>query len=359
MPVLVLAGDEEFELSRKVIELRGSLLDPSWATINFVRLDNPPVGQIIEFAAALPFGPGNKVILFDRCELFTKKRSKGGTADSDDPPPTAKGKASELDRFVEALSSVAANTYLIFACPHNFDSTLKTSKAIVKHAKIEEFRKERYFAGSRHPKYETWCNKEAKRYGATIDDDAIHYLLEGTEADLRQISSEIGKAAVKILPATHIKLSTVVELSPHQSHVFALTESWVAGRGKEALASLSELLSRQSGILIIATMQTIVAKWVYMKALCERFNAELPAGPGSTRRELPLNDLVKRVAPEVKAHPMVVEKDLKRIAKVPLDTLIAKRVELTRLEDLIKSGQMPEQHALELFLVGSLSAGCA
>jgi DNA polymerase-3 subunit delta len=351
MPVLVVAGDEEFEVFRKVAELRKSLLDPAWAAMNFVRFENPPLHQIIDLAAALPFGPGNKVILIDKCELFTKKKSKGGGADSDDAPASAKGKSTELDHFEAALFAVAPNTYLIFACESNFDSTLKTAKAASKHAKVEEYRKERYFPGSRSPKYETWCSKEAKRHSATIDDDAIHYLLEGTDANLRQISSEIAKAAVKILPATHIKLETVVELSPHQSHVFALAESWVSGRGRDALDSVQELLARTNAIPIIAAMQTLLAKWVMMKALCERYNAELPSQPGSTRRELPLPELVKRVAQEMKLHPFAAEKDMKRIARIPLKNLIAKRVELTRLEDLLKTGQIPEQHALELFLV--------
>ena len=87
-----------------------------------------------------------------------------------------------------------------------------------------------------------------------------------------------------------------------------------------------------------------------MRALCEKFNSSLPTGPGVNRRELPLPDLVRRVSAELKAIPMVVEKDLKRIAKVPTSVLISKRIDLTRLEDLIKSGQIPESHALQIFL---------
>jgi len=349
LPVLVLAGDEEFELSRKVLDLRDKLLDPSWVAMNYLRLENPPMSEIIEHAAALPFGMGNKLILIDKCELFTKKKSKS-SADPESET-TAKGKTSELQRFEDALGFVADTTYLIFACPFNFDKSLKTSKAIAKIAKIEEFQKERYFPGSKSPKLETWCSKEAKRFNATIDDAATQYLLDGLEGDLRQISSEINKAAIAILPATHIKLETVMQLSPHHSHVFALAESWAAGRGQEALKSSRELLSRQSAMPVLATMQTFLSKWVHMKALCERYNAELPSGPGINRRELSLPDLAKRVAAETKLHPFAVEKDLKRLSKVSLQCLIDKRIELTRLEELVKTGGIPEQHALELFLV--------
>ncbi|MGH9553980.1 MAG: hypothetical protein ACRD3W_31670, partial [Terriglobales bacterium] len=215
---MVLAGDEEFELSREVVNLKTKLLDPAWATMNFMRLENPALAQIIEVSAALPFGPGNKVILIDKCELFTKKRSgKGSAPDADEEPAQAKGKGgkskvSEIDRFDEALGSVAPNTYLIFACPHNFDLSLNTSKTAQKHTKPIPFAKQKFWPGSHNPVLHKWCQTEAKRFNATIDDDAIQYLLEGLEAELRQISTEIEKAAVRILPATHIKLSTVMEL---------------------------------------------------------------------------------------------------------------------------------------------------
>ena len=89
-----------------------------------------------------------------------------------------------------------------------------------------------------------------------------------------------------------------------------------------------------------------------MKSLCEKFNHDLPTPPGVLRRELPMNELVRRVAGELKAKEFMIEKDLKRISKFPLDRLIEKRLDLTRLEDSIKTGMIPESHALQVFLAG-------
>ncbi|HEY9712381.1 MAG TPA: hypothetical protein V6C72_02860, partial [Chroococcales cyanobacterium] len=238
------------------------------------------------------------------------------------------------------------------SCPFNFDSTLKLSKAAAKHATSETFPKEKYYLGSRNPKLEAWCRKEAKRFNATIEDEAISYLLDGTEADLRQVSSELEKAAVYMLPARHITYDAVVKLSPYHSHVFVLADKWINGKSKEALLSAEELLSRQSAMPIIATMQTMLSKWIHMRALCEKYNMESPTGPGVNRRELPFQEQVKRVTAELKGIPMVVEKDLKRIMKVPTAQLLEKRIALTRLEDAIKSGQLKESNALQIFLAG-------
>jgi len=357
MPVLILAGDEDFEISRKVAQMKLDLLDPNWATINFQRLDNPDLKSVMDAAATVPFGPGNRVIIVDRCDFFTKKRAKGGTASGAAAKAPAKTGSKAKDKgevdpeeFEAALANVHPLTYLIFACPHNFDSTLKISKAASKVAKVEAFPKEKYWPGSHNAKLASWCQKEAKRFKATIDDESIQYLLDSTEANLRQISAEIQKAAVAILPKTHISFATIVELSPHHSNVFELADRWISGKKGQALVSLDELLATQSGIPIIATLQTLLGKWIKMKVLCDKFNHELPGAPGIDRRELALPDLTRRVAAEMKAMPFVVERDLRKISHISTETLIAKREELIRLEYMLKTGQIPERHALELFV---------
>ena len=126
MPALVLAGEEEFLLYRKLEELKEKLLDPAFASFNYQRLDGAVSGSdVVDLAASIPFGPGNKVIIFDRCDWFAKKRA----GKSDDKPKTGKaGKASgkdsvDEDKLAEALAGLHPNTYLIFVATQNLDST--------------------------------------------------------------------------------------------------------------------------------------------------------------------------------------------------------------------------------------------
>lgn len=349
MPVIILAGDEEFELSRRVSQLKSTLISESWLSMNFVRLTNPGLPTIIEAAASLPFGEGNRLVLIDRCDLFTKRRTKDGAMLAKASAKSSKESDVSPEAFASALAGVYERTYLVFACPYNFDSTLRLSKAAAKSAELEQFQKEKHFPGSKNPKLETWCRKEAKRFGATLDDDAIDYLLEGAEADLRQISSEIQKAAVAILPETHISLKTIVELSPHHSHVFALADYWLNNQKVESLLSLSELLKQQNAMPVIAALQTMLSKWIKIKVLAEDMNESSSLAVG--RKELPIPELAKRVAFELKLMPFSVERDLKRLNRHSSETLIGKRLELERLEFLIKSGQVPDKHALELFVL--------
>jgi len=350
VPVVVLAGDEDFLLARRVSELQAELLDPDWVSFNFQRIDAPALPDVIDAAATLPFGPGKRLVLLDRCDLFTKKRGKGG---SDSEKLSDKAVKVLLEDFDRALAAVAPDTYVVFACPHNFDSTLKTSKVVEKHARIDAFPKERYFVGSNNPKLETWCRKEAHHFGgATIDDDAISYLLDSTEADLRQISKEIEKAVVYLLPEKHITLETISKLSAFHSHVFSLLDHWAYGRRKEALESLNELLSRGSGIPIMAMLGTTLSKWVNFKATADRFNSALPAGPGVKRREMPFGELARKISAEFGMKPFVVELDLKRTARFTTTQLADSRVRLCQLEYMVKTGQVSDVHALTMFITG-------
>lgn len=347
MPVIVLAGEEDFLLGRRVAELKEELVDKAWEAFNYVRLINPDLQTITDNLASLPFGSGNKMILIDRCELFTKKKTAKGDSDTD----TKSGKH-QIDDFNNALASVAANTYVVFACPHNFDKNLKTSKTISAHAEIEEFVRQKYYPGSRKGNSETWCRKEAKLNGATIDDEAIYYLVDSTEADLRAISMEINKAATYILPEKHITLDVVRKLSSYHSHVFTLADNWAAGKRQEALLSLDELLSRQSGIPIIAFLHTTVSRWLDTKACADKLISELPGGAGVQRREIPPSELARKISYETKSPDWIIEKDLHRIKALSLDWLVKKRTRLCELENLVKTGQMSDKHALVSFITG-------
>jgi DNA polymerase III subunit delta len=346
MPIYLLAGDEDFELSRRVEKLKAEIVDPAWTTFNFVRLTSPDLSAVIDAAASLPFGPGNRMVLMDRCDLFTKK--KGKSADSE--KSSEKLMKQLLDDLDKALSSVSQQTFLVFACPYNFDPALRTSKVVGKYARMETFEKPRYFAGSPSVQLMTWCRKEAHHYDATIDDEAITYLLDSTEANLRQVAAEIEKAVIYIHPEKRITLKVVSTLSSHYSHVFALLDHWAAGRREETLQTLEELLSRQSAMPILATLHTTLSKWAQFKALEQKFHAALPGGRGIQRRELNINELAEKIAGELKTQSKFVIMDLRRIRPLSADWIMSKRTELTDLDLLIKTGQMPDQHALTVFL---------
>ncbi len=76
MPVIVLAGEEEFELTRRVAELKSTLLVPPWHTINFIKFNNPDFSTLAETAATLVMGQGKRIVLVEDCQFLQKKEPK-------------------------------------------------------------------------------------------------------------------------------------------------------------------------------------------------------------------------------------------------------------------------------------------
>lgn len=348
MPVIVLSGEEEFRIAREVEALKKRLIaEPALAAFNF-RVSSCDLKEMIDAAASLPLGSGNRMVLFENCSLFTKKRA--ASAASDDEASAARDKPAKLLEDLEhALAHVHANTYLVFALTSNFDSTLKISKIFAKHAQLSKFDKVKYFPGAANRDLLDFCNKEAHRFEACIEDQAAFYLAESTECDLRQISCEIQKAATYILPGKTIKLDDVSKLSPHFSHVFSLMDHWASGRKQDVLLAIQELRSRQaSPHMVIAAAQTVLSKWIGYKTQVEEACAVLPGSRDVRRKEIPLHEIARSIAFEPRM-AFVVEQDLKRISTLTLGYLSERKRELTELEYLLKSGQMPETHALEHF----------
>ena len=134
MPVIVLAGEEEFTLNKRLLQLKAKLISPAWQSVNFIKLTKPSLAVLREAADTIPFAQGNRIVLIENCDFFTKKRTKPQEADSEksetaDSKNNKTTKSNIVDEDLESiLTSIAANIYLIFACPYNFDSTLKLSK---------------------------------------------------------------------------------------------------------------------------------------------------------------------------------------------------------------------------------------
>lgn len=349
MPTIILSGEEELLISERLDAIKEKLLDPAWASFNFSRIVHPELKEVIDAAASVPFGPGNKVIVLDNCDLFTKKRSKG---DDDSSSSKSKSKVEKvLEDLDKALAHVAPNTYLIFSCPFNFDKTLKVSKVVEKHAEsIENFEKIKYYPGSTNAEMLNWCRKRAHKFNAVIEDEAIDYLAESTEGNLRMIAKEIEKTATYILPEKTITLEIISHMSPHFSNVFALLDHWISGDRRQVLSGIQELLSKQqSAIPVFAVVQTTLTKWLNIKAACERVIANLPGGRGIQRRDISPSDMAKKLQTEIKMNPWVLKMDLERVHKVELEYLVKKKQELTRLERSVKTGLLPDVHALSIF----------
>jgi len=90
----------------------------------------------------------------------------------------------------------------------------------------------------------------------------------------------------------------------------------------------------------------MLSKWIYYKSEHEKMMTVATGGRDVGRREMSLRQVAERIDSR---SAFMIEKDLRKIKSLSLSGLVKKKQELVDLEQLVKTGQMPETHVLEVF----------
>ena len=118
---------------------------------------------------------------------------------------------------------------------------------------------------------------------------------------------KLKRVTLAILPKTNITYDDVLSLCSAQGHIFQFIDFWLNRQPEKALNNLRDLLVQQNAMPILATLQTMLSKWIKLKALYETYNAQSTTSSAS--------EIAKLIANDLKAMPFVVEKDLRRLQK--------------------------------------------
>lgn len=89
-----------------------------------------------------------------------------------------------------------------------------------------------------------WARREIADQGCTIDDLTVRLLVERAGQDVRRLSNEVRKLAAASMPDNVITAGLVEALVPNSRELsnFDLTDHLIAGRKRDALATLKKIL---------------------------------------------------------------------------------------------------------------------
>ncbi|MFA6989675.1 MAG: hypothetical protein WC197_06365, partial [Candidatus Gastranaerophilaceae bacterium] len=76
MPVYLFWGEEDFNIETAVKELKNTLLDDSWGSINHKLLEEPDLKTLLENIETTPMMFGNLVIEVNSTKLFTRGKTQ-------------------------------------------------------------------------------------------------------------------------------------------------------------------------------------------------------------------------------------------------------------------------------------------
>ena len=313
--ILLLYGDDEFSLSRRIREICASE-DPegmNTARLNMQTNDEEALNNAI---GTMPFLAKRRLVLLTG--LSARYRT----------PTTRKP-------FLDLLTHAPETAYILLIEKINAKEAAK--HWLLKWAKKNAIQTEAFLLPPLW-KSDAWIRKirdEAKRQGGEIDPRAAARLAEMVGSDLRYAAQEIDKLLTYVNHERPISLQDVETLSADvaEGNIFSLVDALGEGNGKAAQAMLRRLLETQNPFSIFG----MVIRQFRLLLLARE---ALESGGG-----------IAEVRQAIGGPEFVAKKIASQARHFSLDSLEAIYHHLLRMDEEAKTGHLPLDLALEMFVI--------
>jgi DNA polymerase-3 subunit delta len=315
MPVHFYYGTDEYAITNRVNEFHRAMGDATTAAMNTSRLDGRTLTEndLNNAVNALPFLAPQRLVVLNS-------------------PSARYSQTAAQKKFIQFLDQVPGSANLILI----ESGVVKESHWLVKWARNAGQEVEaRAFNMPRLREMPDWIINEAQNQGGKIDRQAAMRLAEMTGEDTRQAAQEITKLLTYVDYKHAIELADVETVSIVTSHgdIFAMVDALGAGNGRKALASLNQLLDSDEPFQLFGMV-------------VRQFRLLLQA-----RELMDAKGNAQSVSKELGVAPFVAEKVYGQARGFTTETLEAIYHRLLKLDEDVKTGVMPIETALEIFVV--------
>lgn len=259
MSVYLFWGEDEFRLQKAVQVLIGRVLDPTWKSFNYDKIENGGSSASVEAlvqglnqAVTLPFGNGDRLVWLVN------------------PPLSGQESSVFLTELERTLPVLPASSHLLFTYEGKPDGRSKITKLLQQQSVVEEF--------ALAPPWKTdlirrTVQQSAQQLKLPITDAALDLLAEAVGNDTRQLFSELEKlklygtnpdGSVRTVDPAMVK--ALVSTTQQSSLELA---NWVRqGLPDKALSILEDLLRHNEPPLrISATLIKQFRTWLWVKLM--------------------------------------------------------------------------------------------
>lgn len=304
MAIYFYYGDEEFNIEQEVNKLKKSL-DKNFLEMSLKTYDNPKFADLISILRTQPMMFGKMLVIIKSNDYFTKA--------FDDK---------ELKQIEEALEDNNENLDIVFVAelPRNEGKKLDSRKKFFKLLSKYNSKEFPSIPTYKTAELESWIRKQAKSKELEITSDAASAMISQIGNNLREINGELEKLKLFIYPKKQITTEMVKELCISNEDLFAFSDYLMKGEKDKALLEYRKLLEKKFCLEIVAALQTMLRKWILLKANSSKCSAfELSKLTGQ--------------------HEYVVKLNLQKLKNTSLKDLVKLKQNLTEAEFKIKSGQ--------------------
>ena len=331
--IYVLHGEDEFTRSVKLAQWKAKLGDPTIAGLNTTVLDGQKVRltDLMQACDAVPFmGRRRLVIVEDYWSRFEPPRERGPKGER--PQPAAadmtflKGLSDYLPRLPETTRLIFVETRALDRANPAFHILPADEKRVY----IKEF----------HPPSERslprWIERHMKAKGGTITPRAAQELTRFIGTDLRQLDQELEKLLAYANFERSVTIHDVHNLvsAKQLSDIFDLVDAIGMRQSRAAMRYLHELLEAGAPPMYVLSM---IQRQFRILLQVKELSAE-GARVAEMQEALGIR------------YAFIIEKAVKQGANFSMERLESIYVELAEVEQNIKTGQIGDLLALDLFV---------
>lgn len=304
MAIYFFYGEEDFNIEKEIDKLKKGL-DKNFLEMSFKTYDNPKFADLTAILRTQPMMFGKMLVVINCIDYFSK---------------TFEDK--EIKEITSALENNNDNLDIVFLAqlPRNEGKKLDSRKKFFK--LLSKFNAKEFptIPTYKTAELEDWVKKQAKSKGIKPSPDAVTNLVIQVGNNLRQLDTELDKLKLLAFPSENITADMVKEICISNEDLFAFSDLLMQNEKDKALLEFHKLLDKKHPLEILATLQTMIRRWIILKAKSgELSNYELARLTGQ--------------------HEFVVQKTLQKLKRTNLQDLVALKQNLTEAEYRIKSGQ--------------------
>ncbi len=308
--VLVLVGNDEVAIQQQVQTLRAQWQTDAAMNLTLIREPQPPE-QLHNALNALPFFGGQRLTLIATpSKLF--------------PAPTAR------TRLLSMLETLPPSTRVVLY--EVWEERHPERHWLARWAKKQPHAEARILTLPRD--MSEWIRQETRRQGGEIHARAARRLAELVGDQPRHAAQEIAKLITYVDAARPITLEDVetLSVSVSEASIFALVDALGQGNARRAQQRYHQILRDRDAFQIFGM-------------IVRQFRLLLQA-----RALLDQGAQVKTIQDELQLHPFVAEKITRQARNFRLPTLENIYRHLQKMDVAAKTGQMPLELAIDLFI---------
>ena len=303
MAVYFFYGEEDFNIEKEIEKLKGNL-DKNFLEMSYKVYDNPKFADLISILRTQPMMFGKMLIIIKCIDYFSK---------------TFEDK--EIKEITKALEDNNENLDIVFAAqlPRDEGKKLDSRKKLFKLLSKYNAKEFATIPTYKTTELEAWIKKQAQSKKLKMTQEALTAIVTQIGNNLRQIDKELDKLQLAAYPDNVVNADMVRENCISNEDLFVFSDYLMAGEKDKALREYRKLLDKKYCLEIVSTLQTMVRRWIVLKAKSS---------------ELSPFELAKMT----NQHEYVVKLTLQKLRKTNLKDLVRLKENITDAEYKIKSG---------------------